>query len=238
MVFQVPQLATVCRTIRCASFSLPIASLNILTVGRWRRGGPAILPYFNLTFLGLRRSLIATLLPREGGHRINALLGDANGVLKDILLRFSQLCTNARLALSLRFQCDQEEQSLVDARAHFCDVSIRREKPRTCGTLGQDRPLQKRFHCPSLWCKVRKVESGLLDPKHTSLALGLPPQERESFHSNKLREHSLISSNPRSYKHIPRLTDFPTPVSVDGCLHFPLSVSAEFWRRGLGTSRY
>lgn len=127
-ICQVPQLATVCQTIRCTSSSLTIASLNILTGGRWRTVGPPILPYFNLTFLVLRRSLIATLLPWEGWHRINALLGDANSVLKDTLLRFSQLCTNARLALTLRFQCDQEEQSLVDDRAHFCDVSIRREK--------------------------------------------------------------------------------------------------------------
>lgn len=175
-VAQAHQLATVCRTIRLTSSSLTIASLHILTGGR--TVGPPILPYFNLTFLGLMRSLIATLLPWGGRHRANASLGDANHVLKDTLLRFSQLCTNARLALTLHFWCNQEEQPLVDDRAHSCDVSIRREKPRTCGIPGQNRPLPKRLHCHSLWSKVRKVESGLLDPKHTSLALGLPPQER------------------------------------------------------------
>lgn len=82
------------------------------------------------------RSLIATLLPWGVGHRINASLGDANGVLKDTLLRFSQLCTKARLALPLHFQCDQEEQLLVDDRAHFSDVSIRRKKAKNLRHTG------------------------------------------------------------------------------------------------------
>lgn len=148
VVAQVHQLATVCRTIRRTSSSLTTASLNILTGGR--TVGPPILLYFNLTFLGLMRALIATLLPWGAGHRINASLGDANRVLKDTLLRFSQLCTYARLALTLHLRCDQEEQSLVDDRAHFCDVS----KAKNCGILGQDRPLQKMFHCHSLWSRV------------------------------------------------------------------------------------
>lgn len=185
------------------------------------------------------RSLIATLLPWGGRHRANVSLGDANRVLKDTLLRFSQLCTNARLALTLHFRCNQEEQPLVDDRAHFCDVSIRKEKPRTCGIPGQNRPLPRGYtaiHCgprSEKWEVVCRAPNIL--PWHW---VCLPKKGNVFIATNSESIHSSVQIPALMNLHIPRLTDFPMPVSVDGCLHFPLSVPAEFWRRGLGTSRY